>query len=81
MKIPQIYDIYEINSSVSAVVINSDEFMIEMLCKNKFTGKTYYQKEILIDSDDIEQRYSIFNSKYKYLGQSKILDTLFEIKK
>lgn len=80
IKKPEFLDIWKINSSTDGVVVNVNEDEINLFCKDSITKKTYFMIEKLIKTKDDEIKYKIFNDSYKFIGKSKLIDILFEVK-
>lgn len=76
--IPSLGDIWKINNSTNGFVINVNDEVIELICKDSITKKVFVFKEKLIKSKDINERFSLFCKHYEYKGKSKIIDLLFE---
>ena len=81
IKKPEFGDIWKINNSVNGIIFNVEEDYVQMICKDTITGKIFFYNETLMKGKDNLDKYMIFNNNYEYLGKSKLIDMLFEVKK
>ena len=79
-KIPEFLDVWKINETTVGVIFDIRNNEIEMICKDTITGETYFTSERINQSKDSYIRYETFNRYSEYIGKSKILDKVFEVK-
>lgn len=79
-KIPEFLDVWKINETISGVVIKIENDEIELICRDKITGKVFYKNELLLDSDDDNIKFKLFNENYKFIGKSELIDIVFNVK-